>query len=337
MKISLGQITFTRKLSTFLTVISLFITCIVVTFAMNYAVYAEQAFAAETEKTNAGFVNGIWFSKLPFFADETVRIYVAFQNQSGNDITGKIEFYDNGKRVDSKEFSALSSRLVEGWSDFAASYGNHKISVKLADVKKTTTSGGSENIIIDPNTVEYNEIFVDYDTDNDEIGNKDDTDDDDDGFSDKEEDDADTDPLNKKDYPKKSSGGDDNDNDDSKVLGVQFVNSVKDAADNTVASINTGADSLNEKIKNKIGSIENELNDLKNKNNGIKQTILEGRAEITAPAETKQLSRKIALKTGELYFFKTLFGILEYKILLYLVILLIAWFAIKGIWNFFRR
>jgi hypothetical protein len=295
------------------------------------------AFAADSEKINAGFVSGIWYSKFPFFADENIRIYVAFQNQSDSDITGKMEFYDNGKRFETKEFSALSNRLVEGWADFAAEKGKHQIHVKLIDVKKNTSSGWNSNVSIEPNIIEAGEIFVDYDTDGDGIGNDEDEDDDGDGYSDKEEDDADTDPLDKKDYPKKSGGGNRDDDDDSDVLGVQFVNTIKNTAGGTIENINTGADSLNDKIKNKISSLESELSDLKNKSDALKQTIVEGKAEINAPAETKSLSKKIALKTGELYLFKTLFGILEYKILLYLLILLVVWFVIKGIWNFFRK
>lgn len=294
-------------------------------------------FAADSEKINAGFVSGIWYSKLPFFADENVRIYVAFQNQSDSDISGKMEFYANGKRFETKEFSALSNRLVEGWADFAAKKGNLQIYVKLVDVKKNTLSGWNNKVSIEPNIIEAKEIYVDYDTDGDGIENDDDDDDDGDGFSDKEEIEAGTDPLDKNDYPKKSRGGNILDQDaDPAVLGFQFVNTIKDTAGDTIANINTGANSLNETIKNKISSLKGEISELKDKKTGLKQTILEGRAEVTAPSETKSLSRKIALKTGELYLFKTLFGILEYKIILYLLILLGAWFIVKAIWNYFR-
>ena len=323
------------KFDAILLLLALFLSGIIALFVG----FSVNVYASETEQINAGFVSGIWYSKSPFFVDENVRVYVAFQNSSESEIIGEIEFYDNGKRFATKDFSALSGRLVESWADFATDKGDHVVHVKLVNVKRYEDSGWSENIEIESNIIEAEEIFVDYDTDGDGIGNEEDKDDDGDGFSDREEDLADTDPLDKNDYPEEEDGGGGSSKNKTKaeVLGMQFVNSVTDTAGDTITGINSGADSLNEKIQNKIDSLEKELEELKNKNNGIKQTILEGRAEINAPAESKKLSRTIALKTGELYLFKTLWGILEYKILLYLLLALVTWFTLRGIWKFARR
>ncbi|HRY31196.1 MAG TPA: hypothetical protein P5328_02300 [Candidatus Paceibacterota bacterium] len=270
---------------------------------------AEKVEAAESAvKTNAGFVSGIWYSKFPLFADENARIYVAFQNQSGDDITGQIEFYDNGKRIETKEFSALNGRLIEGWADFAPEYGTHQIYAKLTNVKKNTSSGWRSDVEIKNNIIESEEIFVDYDSDDDGIGDEED-----------DEDNRDT------------------KEDDENDIGGQVVSTIKETADSALQSINTGADSLSDKIEGKILALEEELADLKARNEAIKQTIVEGRAELSAPAEGRMLSRQIFLKTGQLYLFKTLYGILEYKILLYLVIAFLIWILFKIVRSFVRR
>jgi hypothetical protein len=146
-------------------------------------------------QTNAGFVSGVWYSKTPFFAGETVRIYSAVQNQSGFDITGTIKFFDNGDVIGESDFSAINGRLVEKWIDWKVTEGNHKVQVKIFDAKKSIPGGGEESISLAVGSSDVDEQFADLDTDGDGVGNKEDSDDDNDGLTDNEEREQGSNPL----------------------------------------------------------------------------------------------------------------------------------------------
>ena len=91
---------------------------------------------ANTPPYNAGFVSGVWYSKVPFFNGETIRIYTAFQNRSEGDIIGTVEFFDNNTSIGKANFSALNDRLIETWIDWNVTYGNHVISAKIVEAKR---------------------------------------------------------------------------------------------------------------------------------------------------------------------------------------------------------
>ena len=139
------------------------------------------------ETVNAGFVSGLWFSSNDFFAGDNVRIYSAIQNNSGFDIVGKIQFFDNEEIIGEAEFSALNGRLVEKWADWSVKRGDHNIYVKLTDTKKALIGGGFESINLAFDASPVDKRFIDLDTDGDKIGDAIDTDDDNDGLSDEEE------------------------------------------------------------------------------------------------------------------------------------------------------
>ena len=145
---------------------------------------------------NAGFVRGVWYSKTPFFAGETVRIYTAIQNNSGFDITGIIEFLVNGKIVGESSFSATNGRIVEAWSDWGVTQGNHSVVASVKEAFKIEVGKPPEPISLSTGILGANEVFADQDTDQDGIGNMEDDDDDNDGLTDQEEEMLQTDPLN---------------------------------------------------------------------------------------------------------------------------------------------
>ncbi len=147
------------------------------------------------ETVNAGFVNGIWYSSNDFFAGDNVRIYSAIQNNSGFDIVGKIQFFDNQEIVGDAEFSVVDGRLIEKWTDWRAKGGDRNIYIKLIDTKKAIIGGGFEPITLAFDSSRVDKRFVDTDTDGDKIGNVVDTDDDNDGLSDEEEKMLGTNPL----------------------------------------------------------------------------------------------------------------------------------------------
>lgn len=149
------------------------------------------SFAAEL---NAGFVQGLWYSNDHFFVDTPARIYVALRNNTEHDLTADVIFSDNGASIETKSISALPGRLVEAWSDWTPTYGEHAISATLTNIKIHVIGEDPETADLVSSLAE-DLVFVDYDTDSDGIGNAEDSDDDGDGISDETEGKNGTDPL----------------------------------------------------------------------------------------------------------------------------------------------
>ena len=149
---------------------------------------------AQTE-INAGFVTGLWYSKIPFFAGDEVRIYAVIQNQSGFDIIGVAQFFEGDKLLGKSEFSVVNGRLAEKWADWKVERGERKISVKISAVKKMEVGKNPEVVDLNENIFISETHFVDIDTDKDGVGNLKDADDDNDGISDIKEVEAGTNPL----------------------------------------------------------------------------------------------------------------------------------------------
>ncbi len=146
------------------------------------------------EGFNAGVVQGLWYSQETMFAKQTVRIYVAVRNNTGSDLTGTVEFFDNEKRIDKVSISALDGRIIERWADWTPSYGEHTITASLTKTQLHTAGGESKTVTVTA-TLAEDTFFVDYDTDGDGVGNAADIDDDGDGISDEAEEKNGTDPL----------------------------------------------------------------------------------------------------------------------------------------------
>jgi hypothetical protein len=142
---------------------------------------------------NAGIVNGIWYSKLPFFVGDNVRIYTAIQNQSGFDIKGVVQFLDNNEIIGETSFTASNGSFIKEWTDWSVSYGEHSISAKITEAKRM--GGNSEPVSLNLDFVNTDQQFADYDTDYDGIGDKNDLDRDNDGLINKEEIELGTNPL----------------------------------------------------------------------------------------------------------------------------------------------
>lgn len=141
------------------------------------------SFASEP---NAGFVQGLWYSSEPVFVGVPTRIYVAVRNNTEHDLTGTVRFMDNGTRIGSSEISALSGRLVEAWVDWTPTDGEHNITAVVTDAKLHVIGSEAESIDVAGVTAE-DSVVVDFDTDDDGVGNITDTDDDDDGILDTDE------------------------------------------------------------------------------------------------------------------------------------------------------
>ena len=148
------------------------------------------------EGLNAGFVQGVWYSKTPFFTGDTVRMYTAVQNNSSFDIQGTVEFLVDGNSVGQSSFSALDGRIVEVWSDWNVTKGNHSISATITKAFKVEIGKDPEPISLGTGVLGVNDVFADEDTDQDGIGDLLDPDDDNDLIEDTQEEALGTDPLN---------------------------------------------------------------------------------------------------------------------------------------------
>jgi len=123
-------------------------------------------------------------------------VYTAIQNNSGSDIQGTIEFLVNGKSVGESAFSIINGRIIEVWTDWEVTQGNHSVAASIKEAFKVEIGKEPELISLGNTLLGASEVFADQDTDKDEIGNLEDTDDDNDLLSDETEKQLGTDPLN---------------------------------------------------------------------------------------------------------------------------------------------
>ncbi|MCK4918640.1 MAG: hypothetical protein KAS02_02565 [Candidatus Pacebacteria bacterium] len=139
------------------------------------------------ESLGISFVDNFRYSQESFFAGEDVRVYSTLQNNYGFDLQGIIHFYDNDKFIGDFNFLIADGRVVESWTDWRPSEGEHNLSVKIFSLKKLEIAKDPKVIDLIEEVLIVKKIDIDIDTDKDGIGNKNDLDDDNDGFSDKEE------------------------------------------------------------------------------------------------------------------------------------------------------
>lgn len=148
-------------------------------------------------QSGVGFIQGnIWFSKNPFFAGDSIRIYTAILNNEADDVVGVVEFFDNEENIGTANFQAVKGASLEQvWIDWTASEGEHNIYAQISELKLSLPGGETKEI--EPSNTKSGEadIAVDLDSDKDGVGNKEDDDDDNDGLKDSEEEERGTDSL----------------------------------------------------------------------------------------------------------------------------------------------
>ncbi|MDZ4231894.1 MAG: hypothetical protein U1C72_01430, partial [Candidatus Pacearchaeota archaeon] len=139
--------------------------------------------------SNAGFLQGgIWYSKDPFFAGETVRVYAALFNSGSEDIAGSVEFFDNGYSLGTSDFFVEhSGKFAQVWVDWNTSEGEHLVEAIITEASAIRIGKEAVPIQLQQNVAQQSARRVQMDSDGDGIGNDDDIDDDNDGISDAQE------------------------------------------------------------------------------------------------------------------------------------------------------
>ncbi|MBI2453052.1 MAG: hypothetical protein HYV55_02380 [Parcubacteria group bacterium] len=147
--------------------------------------------------SNAGFLQGgIWYSKDPFFAGDTVRVYAALFNSGNEDIAGTVEFLDNKKSLGAADFFVeRGGKFTQVWVDWKATEGEHLVEAVITKASVIRVGGSPVAIELQQTRAQESLRQVQQDTDGDGVGNANDSDDDNDGMSDVQEIKQGTNPL----------------------------------------------------------------------------------------------------------------------------------------------
>lgn len=113
---------------------------------------------------NAGFVPAnIWYSKDPFFAGETIRIYTIIFNGSTYDLSGNVEFLDNGSVIGKTNFSLSGNgRVQDVWVNWKTEQGAHTITARIVNVISDGPNG-KQSVSLDNTETGKSERVVDAD------------------------------------------------------------------------------------------------------------------------------------------------------------------------------
>src|SRR3989344_6462651 len=135
--------------------------------------------------SNAGFLQGgIWYSKDPFFAGDTVRAYAAIFNSSAEDIAGTVEFLDNKKPLGAADFFVeRGGKFVQVWVDWKATEGEHLVEAVITKASVIRVGGSPVAIEFQQTRAQESLRQGQQDTDGGGVGNGDDSDDDKDGIT----------------------------------------------------------------------------------------------------------------------------------------------------------
>lgn len=124
-----------------------------------------RALASEISIKNAGFIpSNIWYSKESFFAGETVRIYTIVFNGSSYNLSGDVEFLDNGVVLGRTPFSLLTSTLTRDVSiPWKATEGSHAITARIRNANMSLPDGQKTSIVLENTETGKSDIVVEAD------------------------------------------------------------------------------------------------------------------------------------------------------------------------------
>jgi hypothetical protein len=151
-------------------------------FLLSTPVYA-------LDTTHVGFVSSpLWFDREPFFAGQSVRVYTMLTNSSSADFSATVEFRDVDTVIGTSNVTlAKNGGFQVVWIDWTPNEGDHTISASVTNATLTEPGGTPQSVTYSGSSASAPKRFVDTDTDEDGIGNRDDLDDDNDGIPDAED------------------------------------------------------------------------------------------------------------------------------------------------------
>ena len=235
-------------------------------FFLLFLVLPTIIFSQET--FNIGLVNGLWFSNDKIFAGDQIFVNTIFYNDSKTDVSGLVIFYDNKESFFEQKVIVKKNNLEHIKAPYKAVSGEHEFEAKIMNAKKIENGKETEEVETKNGFLLGNEkIFVDFDTDNDGIGNKEDNDDDGDGYSDKKEIEEGSDPLDKLSIPKNNI-----EQDNIKKV----IKEVKTASDNILTRAEAFRINTANIIEQKIQTLKQ--TEIKNSENlSLKSKIIDGK------------------------------------------------------------
>lgn len=306
------------------------------------SILATAFFSVASAAGSIGFVQGnIWYSKDPFFAGDTVRVYSAIFNGQTDDIVGSVTFYDNGEALGSMPFTATSGKLREVWTDWKATTGEHTISAKITEA--FISKVGTEKKPVALATTESGIISrdVDSDTDADGIGNREDLDDDNDGATDVEEFARGTNPLMKDSVIKTSESSGNNlasglFSDENKEAAVRAAASVMDTIDSAASDARVPVLKEKQRVEVLITGLEKKESTYTQSvagsqiNDALGSELVVASRPVSTPTDT---IKRVGLQIYRGALIAALY-VLDHKVLLYVILGLVA---AKILYSIIRR
>jgi hypothetical protein len=91
--------------------------------------------ALAASQINAGLVSGVWFGSQDFSSNQPISVFSAVENQSNEQISGTVYFYDLGQIVGTTTFSVAPNSVAAVHISKIFSSGNHSF---RSSIKKET-------------------------------------------------------------------------------------------------------------------------------------------------------------------------------------------------------
>lgn len=110
--------------------------------------------------TTTGFIPGqIWYSKDPLIEGDTVKIYTALFNSGSSSLTAKVEFYDKNVVLGTRDIIVPSLKVEDISISWKVTSGDHLISAKIIS-PTIILAGKKESVIVDNNLTLIDRKFV---------------------------------------------------------------------------------------------------------------------------------------------------------------------------------
>lgn len=116
-------------------------------FILFYIACIPSVYATSIKTT--GFIPGqIWYSKDSIIEGDSVKIYTAIWNNNTSPLSAKVEFYDQNVILGTRDVVVPSQQLIDVSVSWKVTAGDHSISAKIIS-PIITTSGKREIVTVD--------------------------------------------------------------------------------------------------------------------------------------------------------------------------------------------